>query len=92
MLDSLGFECQRLDNAPVSNFFARFGKGAPLFMFAGHTDVVPVGDVTQWHTDPFKLTNLNGVLYGRGTADMKGSIAAMLLAAHRFVSEHPNPT
>ena len=90
-LESLGFECQRFDNSPVANFFARFGQKKPLLIFAGHTDVVPIGDQTKWHTDPFTLTNHNGMLYGRGTADMKGSIAAMLLAAERFVKNHPNP-
>ena len=90
-LESLGFECQRFDNPPVSNFFARFGQETPLFIFAGHTDVVPVGDQTKWQTDPFTLTNHNGMLYGRGTADMKGSIAAMMIAAERFVINHPNP-
>ncbi len=91
MLEAIGFECQRFDNPPVSNFFARYGQGAPLFVFAGHTDVVPVGDEAKWHTDPFVLTNQEGMLYGRGTADMKGSIAAMMLAAKQFVTKHPNP-
>lgn len=90
-LESLGFTCERLDNPPVSNFFARFGQAKPLFVFAGHTDVVPIGDPSKWRTDPFTLTNHDGMLYGRGTADMKGSIAAMLLAAERFVKNHPNP-
>ena len=92
MLEAIGFECQRFDNPPVANFFARFGMGSPLFIFAGHTDVVPVGDESKWHTDPFVLTNQEGMLYGRGTADMKGSIAAMMLAAKRFVTKHPHPT
>lgn len=91
MLEAIGFECQRFDNPPVANFFARYGNGAPLFIFAGHTDVVPVGDESKWHTEPFKLTNQDGVLYGRGTADMKGSIAAMMIAAERFVTKHPHP-
>jgi succinyl-diaminopimelate desuccinylase len=92
LLESIGFECQRLNNPPVSNFFARFGHQMPLLMFAGHTDVVPVGDETKWHSDPFVLTNKQGMLYGRGTADMKGSCAAMLIAAQRFVSTYPTPS
>lgn len=92
MLEAIGFECQRFDNPPVANFFARFGKNEPLFIFAGHTDVVPVGDESKWHTDPFVLSQQDGMLYGRGAADMKGSIAAMILAAKRFVETHPQPT
>lgn len=88
-LQALGFECQRLDNPPVSNLFARRGTGAPFFLFAGHTDVVPVGEKSQWLTDPFKLIEKDGMLYGRGTADMKGSIAAMLHAAIRFIEDYP---
>ena len=91
LLESLGFECIPFNNPPVSNFFARFGQAKPLFIFAGHTDVVPVGDESKWQTDPFTLTNQNGMLYGRGAADMKGSIASMLLAAIRFVKNHPHP-
>ena len=91
-LETLGFECQRFNNPPVSNFFARFGKKAPLFLFAGHTDVVPVGDRSKWHTDPFVLQEKNGVFSGRGVADMKGSIAAMLVATKRFVENYPNVT
>lgn len=87
-LEKLGFECQRFDNPPVANFFARFGHQAPLLVFAGHTDVVPVGDTAQWTTNPFTLEEKDGLLYGRGTADMKGSLAAMLHAAERFVTHH----
>ena len=89
-LESLGFNCQRFDKAPVSNFFARLGNEAPLLIFAGHTDVVPIGDFTKWHTDPFTLTTKDDLLYGRGTADMKGSLASMLVAASRFVKKHPH--
>ena len=88
-LEALGFECQRMDNRPVSNFFARLGHKAPCFMFAGHTDVVPVGDLNKWRTDPFVLQEDDGMLYGRGVADMKGSLACMLVAAERFVAAHP---
>ena len=91
ILEAVGFECIRFNNPPVSNFFARFGQNAPLFVFAGHTDVVPIGDDSKWRTDPFILSEEEGMLYGRGTADMKGSIAAMMLAAKQFVTNHPNP-
>ncbi len=87
-LEALGFHCQRWDNNPVSNLFARIGTGHPFFLFAGHTDVVPVGDRSKWLADPFVLSAKDGMLYGRGTADMKGSIAAMLCAASRFVHDH----
>ncbi len=91
LLQILGFKCQQLDKTPVANFFARFGNdNGPLFIFAGHTDVVPVGDRSKWKTDPFLLHEKEGLLYGRGTADMKGSIAAMVAAASRFVSNYPN--
>ncbi len=89
VLQELGFICQRFDNPPVANFFARLGDQHPILMFAGHTDVVPVGDTTKWHTDPFCLHEQEGMLYGRGTADMKGSLASMLDAAARFVRMYP---
>lgn len=92
MLETLGFHCQRLDNSPVANFFARIGERSPCLIFAGHTDVVPVGDRSKWHTDPFCLTEQNGMLYGRGVADMKGSLACMLVVAARFVAAHPTFT
>jgi succinyl-diaminopimelate desuccinylase len=89
-LEQLGFTCTRFDNPPVSNFFARIGTAEPLFVFAGHTDVVPVGDMKQWQTKPFELQVKNNIAFGRGTADMKGSLAAMLIAAERFIQSHPN--
>ncbi len=85
-LTSLGFHCQRFDNNPVSNFYAEYGAGDPLLLFAGHTDVVPVGDSALWQTPPFELTIKKGRWYGRGVADMKGSIAAMMVAAERWVA------
>jgi succinyl-diaminopimelate desuccinylase len=91
LLESLNFTCERFDNPPVSNFFARFGESEPLLVFAGHTDVVPIGDESSWDTPPFVLSNQEGILYGRGVADMKGSIAAMLVAAQQFVTNHPKP-
>lgn len=89
ILENLGFECQHFDNSPVSNFFARIGTGSPCLIFAGHTDVVPAGDLTKWQTDPFCLQEKEGLLYGRGVADMKGSLACMLVAAEMFVKSHP---
>lgn len=88
-LQQLGFRCQRLDCPPVANFYAEYGTGDPLFVFAGHTDVVPIGDRALWSTDPFALTVQDGFLYGRGVADMKGSLAAMLIAAERWVASQP---
>lgn len=89
-LEKLGFDCQRWDNPPVSNFYAQRGQGKPLFIFAGHTDVVPVGDASKWLSDPFSLHEKDGYLYGRGTADMKGSLAAMLYATSLYVKNHPH--
>ena len=89
-LQDLGFTCQRFDNPPVANFFARLGHGAPLLIFAGHTDVVPIGERSKWRTDPFSLHEDGGLLYGRGSADMKGSLASMLIAASRFAKTYPN--
>ena len=89
-LEPLGFTCTRFDNVPVSNFFARMGTTEPLLVFAGHTDVVPVGDIKQWQTKPFELQVTNNQAFGRGTADMKGSLAAMLIAAERFLQNQPN--
>lgn len=91
-LESLGFVCQQMDKAPVSNFFARLGTASPLLVFAGHTDVVPIGDKTKWSSPPFELTERDGIAYGRGVADMKGSLAAMMTMAKRFVSDYPDFT
>ncbi|MFT4060392.1 MAG: succinyl-diaminopimelate desuccinylase [Legionella sp.] len=88
-LQDIGFSCQRLNHGPVSNFFANYGKSGPLLVFTGHTDVVPVGDATKWLTDPFLMEEKNDLLYGRGVADMKGSLACMLLMAKRFIQTYP---
>ena len=71
------------------NTFAKHGQGHPHFCFAGHVDVVPPGELSAWQTDPFTPTIIDGMLYGRGAADMKGSDAAMLTAAARFIKKHP---
>ena len=89
-LEKLGFHVTRLPFANVQNFWAVRGESGPILCFAGHTDVVPPGNVDQWQTPPFKPTIKDGVLYGRGAADMKGSLAAMITAVENFVSEFPD--
>ena len=88
-LRTAGFVVESLPFANVTNLWARRGTGKPLLCFAGHTDVVPPGDLAQWHTEPFTPEVRDGLLYGRGTADMKGSLAAMVTAATEFVERHP---
>ena len=89
-LEKIGFNNETLQYSDVTNMWSRRGNKRPLFCFAGHTDVVPTGDVANWKFPPFKPTEDNGLLYGRGTADMKGSIAAMVTACERFVENNPN--
>ncbi|EKA5634868.1 succinyl-diaminopimelate desuccinylase [Vibrio navarrensis] len=89
-LQALGFEIERMVFEDTTNFWARRGSEAPLFAFAGHTDVVPAGKLDQWHTPPFEPTEIDGYLYGRGAADMKGSLAAMVVATERFIAQHPD--
>lgn len=89
-LQALGFEIERMVFEDTTNFWARRGNEAPLFAFAGHTDVVPAGKLDQWHTPPFEPTEKEGYLYGRGAADMKGSLAAMVVATERFIAQHPD--
>ncbi len=91
-LTTLGFECHRLvfndDGAPaIDNLYARLGKAAPHFCFAGHTDVVPVG--SGWTTEPFNADVIDGYIYGRGASDMKSAIAAFVAAAARFTTDVP---
>ena len=86
----LGFEVERLRYGNVDNLWARRGSGGPLLCFAGHTDVVPTGPLEEWRSDPFKPTIRDGMLYGRGAADMKSGLAAMLTATEEFVAEHPS--
>lgn len=89
-LQKLGFRCQIFNCPPVANFYAEYGDGDTLLVFAGHTDVVPIGELSLWHTDPFTLTLKDDQVYGRGVSDMKGSLAAMLVAAQRWVAQPPN--
>ncbi|HEY8252258.1 MAG TPA: succinyl-diaminopimelate desuccinylase [Burkholderiales bacterium] len=85
-----GFKCEPMRFGEVSNLWARRGRSAPLLCFAGHTDVVPTGPLSEWQSDPFVPTIRDGKLYGRGAADMKSSIAAFTIATERFVKERPN--
>ncbi|WP_407275829.1 succinyl-diaminopimelate desuccinylase [Halothiobacillus sp. DCM-1] len=90
-LTALGFGCTPLRFGVVDNFWAERGQRGPLFCFAGHTDVVPAGSLSAWSVPPFAATVVDGVLIGRGTADMKGSIAAMVTACERFLARVPEP-
>lgn len=88
-LRPLGFDIESLVFHDTTNMWARKGTKGPVFCFAGHTDVVPSGPEEKWDTPPFHATEKDGFLYGRGAADMKGSLAAMLVATKRFVTQHP---
>ncbi|WP_318495470.1 succinyl-diaminopimelate desuccinylase [Photobacterium leiognathi] len=89
-LEQLGFTIETMVFEDTTNLWARRGTQAPLFVFAGHTDVVPSGPVEQWHTPPFEPTIIDGYLHGRGAADMKGSLACMIVAIERFIAENPD--
>lgn len=89
-LSAIGFHIERLRFGEVDNLWARRGTEGPLLAFAGHTDVVPTGPVEDWQFPPFEPTLHDGFLYGRGSADMKGSVAAMVTACEDFVAEHPD--
>ncbi|WP_333918469.1 succinyl-diaminopimelate desuccinylase [Vibrio crassostreae] len=91
-LKALGFEIEVMVFEDTTNFWARRGTEAPLFAFAGHTDVVPAGPIDQWNTKPFEPTIVDGFLHGRGAADMKGSLASMIVAVEQFIAEHPDHT
>src|SRR3984885_10891904 len=89
-LAAIGFQVEHLHYGNVDNLWARRGAARPLLCFAGHTDVVPTGPLEEWRSDPFKPVIREGLLYGRGAADMKSGLAAMLTAAESFVAEHPD--
>lgn len=89
-LEALGFKVERLTYGPVENIWARHGSCGPVLCFAGHTDVVPTGPREEWQTDPFEPVIKDGLLYGRGAADMKSGLAAMIVATENFVARHPD--
>ncbi len=88
-LTALGFSVETLRFGAVDNFWAKRGSGGPVFCFAGHTDVVPSGPLDEWRTDPFEPVIKDGLLYGRGAADMKSGLAAMLTASEEFIGQYP---
>ncbi|MDB5774759.1 MAG: succinyl-diaminopimelate desuccinylase [Herbaspirillum sp.] len=90
LLAPLGFICETMQSGDVTNLWARRGAARPLLVFAGHTDVVPTGPLEQWQSHPFAPTHRDGKLYGRGAADMKTSIAAMVVAVEEFTAAHPD--
>ena len=92
ILTPLGFVCETIQSNDVTNLWARRGTTSPVFVFAGHTDVVPTGPVEQWRSQPFIPTHRDGKLYGRGAADMKTSIAAMVVACEEFIAATPGHT
>ena len=89
-LQPLGFSCEYINRNGVTNLWARRGTARPLFVFAGHTDVVPTGPLDKWTSPPFAPEIRDGMLYGRGAADMKSSLAAMLTATEAFIAANPN--
>ena len=90
LLSPLGFVCETIESNGVTNLWARRGTTSPVFVFAGHTDVVPTGPVEKWESKPFVPTHRDGKLFGRGAADMKTSIAAMVVACQEFTVAHPD--
>ncbi|MCY6413708.1 succinyl-diaminopimelate desuccinylase [Acinetobacter sp. VNH17] len=89
-LTKVGFNIENMRFEDVDNLWARRGTESPVFCFAGHTDVVPTGQLDAWNSDPFLPSIRDGKLYGRGSADMKTALAAMVVASERFVTKHPN--
>ena len=89
-LEKIGFTSEKLRFKTVKNFWSRRGEDGPVFVFAGHTDVVPPGPQKEWTSPPFQPEIRDGYLYGRGAADMKGSLAAMVTACERFTANHPD--
>ena len=88
-LEPLGFTCETMQFNDVTNLWARHGTDGPVLCFAGHTDVVPPGNETDWNSDPFEPTFKDDLLYGRGSADMKAGLAAMIVAIEEFLADHP---
>ncbi|WP_313951860.1 succinyl-diaminopimelate desuccinylase [Accumulibacter sp.] len=88
-LEAVGFRCEFINRGSVTNLWARRGQSSPLLCLAGHTDVVPTGPLEQWHSDPFQPVHRDGQLYGRGAADMKGSLAAFVTAVESYVAASP---
>jgi len=91
-LEAIGFRVERMRFGEVDNFWARRGTGGPLLCFAGHTDVVPTGPAEAWQSAPFAPTERDGCLWGRGTADMKASLAAMVVACEEFIAARAEPS
>ena len=89
-LEAAGFSCETMQFAEVTNLWARRGTKSPVLCFAGHTDVVPPGAADAWDSDPFDPVIRDGKIYGRGSADMKGGLAAMIVAVECFVADHPD--
>jgi len=87
-LGACGFECETMVFGKVTNLWARRGSESPVLCFAGHTDVVPAGDLSEWGSDPFVPTFRNGLIYGRGTADMKSGLASMIVAIEQFLADN----
>ncbi len=89
-LDALGFACESMPFGDVSNLWARRGSSGPVLCFAGHTDVVPPGGEKEWDSDPFEPQIKDGLMYGRGSADMKSGLAAMIVALEEYIGENPD--
>src|SRR5690606_28086957 len=89
-LEKIGFKAEHLCFSEVDNLWITHGNGAPYLIYVGHTDVVPTGPLENWTSDPFQPEIRDGYLYGRGAADMKGSVACMVTALERFIKDHPD--
>ncbi len=89
-LKQCGFTCEKITSGKATNLWARYGNSEPVICFAGHTDVVPTGPIEQWQSDPFIATERNGYLFGRGAADMKTGVAAIIIAVEQFITENKN--
>ena len=89
-LEALGFNNESMVFEDTTNMWCRKGSEKPVFCFPGHTDVVPSGPLSEWKTPAFEPTIIDGMLYGRGAADMKGSLAVMIVATEKFVANHPD--